>query len=504
MNTEASFNLDQPAGGTESSAAVPLHQQPGLRGRVLQNTAANIAGRGLAIVFSAGAAVLLARFLGAEKLGEYGAIYAYLSLFAWLATFGFEPVLVREISRERGSASSLLRTAMVLSVFLSIGTVALAVVTAPLAGYSGYLRTLLLLAGLEYVLTPVRLPALIFQVDMRQWYSATINVVRQGLWFAMVVVLWAMGAPLVYVVGSRVLAAALESWLMWRYSRPFLAKRGRFLKDRAGMIFSHSFPIAFTSLLAMIYMRIDQVMLHKMVSDSVLGQYVAAVKVSELFEMLPAALMITMAPVLAVSVADSQRFRSYTDRAFRYFMLGACLLSVLMSVGSGVIVRILYGKQFAPAAPLLAVLIWSEIPVFFGTIVANILVVEKKQHLLPIPTLVGAAANVAINLVVIPRYGALGASWATLASYTLAWMICLLFFRQTRAVTFQGLQYAIPVAGLSLFSAVVAVFVFSSSVARLCAAIALFLVGALVTKLIQMSDVQYAVLAFRQSVGRTG
>jgi len=503
MSTEASLNLEQPAGAAEAASSVPLHEQPGLRGRVLQNTAVNIAGRGLAIFFSAGAAVLLARFLGAEKLGEYGAIYAYLALFAWLATFGFEPVLVREMSRERENASNLLRTAMVLSTFLSVGTVAVAVLAAPLAGYTGYLRTLLVLAGLEYVLTPLRLPALIFQVDMRQWYSATINVVRQGVWFAMIVVLWLFGAPLLYVVGGRVLAAALESWVMWRCSRPLLKERGRFLADHAGTIFSHSFPIAFTSLLAMIYMRIDQVMLHKMVSDSALGQYVAAVKVSELFEALPSALMITIAPVLAVSVADPQRFRNYTDRAFRYFMLGACALCVVLSVAAGLVVRILYGKQFAPAAPLLAVLIWSEVPVFFASVVVNVLIAQRKQHLLPIPTLAGAAANIGINLVLIPRYGALGASWATLVSYTLAWMVCLLLFKETRAVTLQGLRYAIPVAGLALLAGTISAFALGSPIARACAALGVFLLGAWLTRLIQTCDVDYAVQALKQSAEKT-
>ena len=160
---------------------------------------------------------------------------------------------------------------------------------------------------MEYALTPLRLPEIIFQVDLRQWYGSTINVVRQGIWLAIIVALWFWGAPLSYVIGGRVLAAVIESGLIWAYGHRFLAEKGKFLWERAGMIFSHSFPIAFTSLLAMIYMRIDQVMLHKMTTDSILGQYVAAVRVSELFEMLPAALMMTLAPILAVSVGDPQK-----------------------------------------------------------------------------------------------------------------------------------------------------------------------------------------------------
>ena len=75
----------------------------------------------------------------------------------------------------------------------------------------GRLRSLLILAGVEYALTPLRLPEIIFQVDLRQWYGSTINVVRQGIWLAIIVGLWFWGAPLSYVIGGRVLAAVIES-----------------------------------------------------------------------------------------------------------------------------------------------------------------------------------------------------------------------------------------------------------------------------------------------------
>jgi O-antigen/teichoic acid export membrane protein len=501
MTSESPSNVGQEESVVQATEA-PALEKSTLRAKVVRNTAANLAGRGLALIFSAGATVVLARFLGSEKLGQFGAIYAYLALFAWMATFGFEPVLVREISRERGNASNLLHTAMVLSTMLSAGTIAVAILLSPFAGYAGHLRALLMLAGLEYVLSPLRLPAVIFQVDMRQWYGATINVVRQGLWFALIVVLWLWGAPLSYVIAGRVVAAFVEALLIWGYSRRFLSESGKFLRERAGKIFSQSFPIAFTTLLAMIYLRIDQVMLHKMVSDSVLGQYVAAVKVSELFEALPAALMLTMAPILAVSVADPARFRSYTDRAFRYFMILACALSVFMSLGAGIVVRVLYGKQFQPAAPLLAVLIWSEVAVFFATVVANVLVARNQERLLPVPTLAGAAINVGLNLVLIPRYGAAGAAWATLISYSAAWMVVLLFFREARAVTWEGLRLALPIVGLALFAVGCATFIPESAMVRVPAGVAVFAIGIWMAKLIHKSDFGFASQLLRASMGK--
>ncbi|HTZ99637.1 MAG TPA: flippase [Candidatus Aquilonibacter sp.] len=487
---ESQTNVVNEAESGAGAADVPLLQRADLRGEIVQNTMANIVGRAFALVFSTLAAALLARYLGSEKLGEYGAIYAYLGLFSWMATFGFEPVIVREASRDRKRASDLVRTAAVLSIFLSVGTVAVAVLVAPWAGYAGRLRDLLILAGLEYVLTPLRLFAVIFQVDLRQWYGSTINVVRQGIWFAIIVVLWALGAPLSWVICGRVVAALIESTLIWAYGRRFLAEKGKFLRERAWTIFSHSFPLALTSLLGMIYLRIDQVMLHKMTSDSVLGQYVAAVRVSELFEMLPAALMFTLAPILAVSVADPARFRRYIDQTFRFFMLGASGLCVFMTVGAPIIVRVLYGKQFLSAAPLLAVLIWSEVAVFFSAVVVNVMIATNQQSLLPIPTLAGAAINVALNLALIPKYAAMGSAWATLVSYSVAWMAVPFFFKRTRSATWQGLRFALPVAAIALLAVKCATLAPISVLPGIGLALAVFIVGTLITRCLKASDVK--------------
>jgi O-antigen/teichoic acid export membrane protein len=293
-----------------------------LRTRVLQNTAALLGGRGISIVLSAGASVLLTRYLGSERLGQFGAIYAYLGLFTWLTTLGLEPVLVREISKERESASNLLHTAIILASFLSVGALLASILFSPWAGFNGHLRTLLILAALEFVLIPFRLPGIIFQVDLRQWYAATINVVRQGLWFGIVIILWLLGASLFYVVLGRLLATAVESALTWAYSRQFLSAGKKFLRERSGKILRHSIPIAFTGLLSMVYLRIDQVMLHKMASDFVLGQYVAAVRVSELFEFLPGSSLVRECQRSAqIPGLHRQTLPLFHDCGFRYLCI---------------------------------------------------------------------------------------------------------------------------------------------------------------------------------------
>jgi O-antigen/teichoic acid export membrane protein len=95
-------------------------------------------------------------------------------------------------------------------------------------------------------------------------------------------------------------------------------------------------------------------------------------------------------------------------------------------------VRVLYGRPFADAGPILAVHIWSSVFVFLGVARGQWLVNEKLQHFYLASTMVGAVANVGLNLVLIPRAGGLGAAVATVVSYALAAWLCSYFHPAVR------------------------------------------------------------------------
>ena len=317
----------------------------------MTNTIVVIGGRAIAIGFSAVATSLLARYLGSEELGEFSAVFAYMSLFGWLATFGIESILVRETSRERASAGSIVRTGVAMMAILCVATTILALFIAPHAGYRDKLLVLVAIATIDTLIAPLRLPGLVFQVDLQQWYSVGINVIRQGLWLGAIIALREYHAPIAYVVGARVAVAAVEALLIWFASRRFVSANSRILWHRAPHFLKESFPIAISTLLGGVYLRIDQVMLHNMVSDRVLGQYAAAVKVSELFETAPSALLFSMAPILSVAAAAQHQFQIYQSRTFRYLNVCAAALCVVITAGAPLIVKWLYGPKFAAAAP---------------------------------------------------------------------------------------------------------------------------------------------------------
>ncbi len=472
--------------GTPAPAA-PAH---GLR--VLQNTVAVLIGRGVGIFCAGAASVLLVRFLGVERSGQYAAIYAYLGLFTWLASFGVGPLIAREASKDRSAAGSLVATGVRIATAFAVLTVAIALACAPVAHLGGRLFSLLAIASVEILLLgPVGLPGIIFQVDLRQWYPSAFSVVRQALWLGIVLALIWAGAPLAYVILGRLAAASVEAGLNWYFGHRFLEGPKEFLSPVAQKLLSGGFVVTLTLLATNIYLRIDQVMLHRMVGDIELGQYAPAVRVSELFEALPAAFVTSLFPLLCISLADPPRFRRLLDVGYRYMLLAGAALSLTFCVGARPIIHTLYGAQFAPAAPLLAVLIWAEIPIFFAGTVGNALFAAGLQKFVLISTVSGAVINVALNLVLIPRWGALGASYATVIAYGLCWTVAFLPFRATRGILWVGLRLLAPITVTALLVFGGASLLPVNDWVRMGAAFLVFVLLALVFKFIRKVDFEF-------------
>jgi polysaccharide transporter, PST family len=436
------------AGQTPPEAEVP---GVGHGVRVMQNTVVVFIARIVGLFFAGAASIILARYLGVERLGEYAAIYSYLGLYVWLASFGVGLLVAREATQHRDQAGSIIFTGASVSAVFAIATTILALAIAPLAHLGGKFLPLLAIASLEiFLLVPASLASVIFQVDLRQWYNSAISIIRQCLMFGIVVTLYFLGAPLVYVVLGRLAAATVEAGLNLFFARRVLESTRRFLTPVAKMLLRDGFVITLSTIAATIYLRIDQVMLHSMAGDQILGPYAAAVRVSELFEALPAAFGSSLLPLLCISVSTPDRFRRHLDFGYRYMVLAAAALSVAFCAGARPITHLLYGSKFSGAAPLLAVLIWSEIPIFFAGTLGNGMVAAGLQAKGLWATLTGAIVNVILNIFFIPPWGAMGASWATVISYWLCWTFALLPFRSTRVILWTGLRLVFPITAVAL------------------------------------------------------
>jgi PST family polysaccharide transporter len=419
----------------------------GMGHRVAQNTLALLGGRAGGAIFSALSSILLFRYMGSNLVGQYASLYAYLALFGWLVTFGMEPVLVREVSRRREMGGTILMSATVAGSGLALLAIVISLMGAPLLGY-GQSLAILTLASIEVLfLPPLRLPTIVLQVDLRQWVAVGISLGRQLVWLTCVIALTMINASLWGIVLARLLCAVIEVLLLLRSSLRSFTTRWRVVWSQMRGALVGGAPLALTGLSVGIYHRADQVMIHNIAGDAVLGQYVAAVNVVELLGAIPVALMTSLSPVLSRIAGDGESFRRYVGGSFKYLVVVACGLSLVMSLGSALLVSLVYGSRFSSTSAILTVLVWSEVPVYCGVVILNALVALGLQRFVPLSTTVAAGLNLALNWLLIPRMGALGAAWATLASYSVGGVLMFTSIKPTRSIAVIGIrQAAMPVA----------------------------------------------------------
>ncbi|MDJ0879216.1 MAG: flippase, partial [Halieaceae bacterium] len=182
-----------------------------------------------------------------------------------------------------------------------------------------------------------------------------------------------------------------------------------------------SWPLLVSSLAIIIYTRADQVMLGQLASTAAVGQYSAAVSISEFWHLLIVAVSASVMPgIIRVHSENRQLFLDRIQLTLDVMTSVTAIVVLALSLLAPLVVALLFGSAYAEAGTVLAIHAWSSIFVVWGVIGSGWHLAEDRQQLSMQRTLLGAAANIALNLVLIPRYGAVGAAVATLAAMLLA------------------------------------------------------------------------------------
>jgi PST family polysaccharide transporter len=170
------------------------------------------------------------------------------------------------------------------------------------------------------------------------------------------------------------------------------------------------------------------------------GLYAATVLIAEAAGHIPAVFMSSTMPLLCQRSSDPARFRSLVQRSFRYLLMAAFPLCLLVTFGARELLGWLYGADFLDAAPALAILIWAEVWVFFGTVMRDTTIAAGFQRHLAAAMFGATLLNVVLNLLLIPTFGIRGAALASLVSYGMHACFAFLLFEETRPFSRLGLR----------------------------------------------------------------
>ena len=403
---------------------------PGLR-KIISNIGWLTMERLLMMLLSLLVGIYVVRYLGPESYGKLSYSISFAGLFNAIAKLGLDQIVVRNIVIQEKSSREILGTAFFLKLVSSLLTVTIIAISIWTFNADAQIRLMTLIIGIGLIFTAFDTIDFWFQSKV---LSRPIALVRSAQLILtstikILLVFWKfplMAFALVFLA-EFVLKAIGMTWVYCqRYQSIF---RWQVSWSRAKDMLKDSWPLILSSVMIVIYMKIDQVMLGNMLGNEEVGNYAAAVRFSELWYFVPMTICSSVFPTILKVKQKSQK--DYYARLQQLYDLMAWLalaVAIPMTFAANTLMTTLLGQEYASAGAILALHIWAGPFVFLGVARSKWLVAENFTQFSFATTSLGALTNVCLNLLLIPAYGGVGAALATVISYAVATHIACIFY----------------------------------------------------------------------------
>ncbi|OAG27032.1 flippase [Thermodesulfatator autotrophicus] len=396
---------------------------PGFR-RYFANTAWLFAEKILRMVVGLFVGVWVARYLGPERFGLLSYAQAFVGLFSAIATLGLDGIVVRELVKDESKRDVLLGTSFVLKLLGAFLVFLVLAVAVRFTKNDAFTNLLIFIIASGLIFQSFNVIDLYFQSKVLSKFAVLANTISFLTSSLIKVVLLIIKAPLiafaVVAVCDTFIAAIGYMFFYSKYGSGAFTK-WKFNFEVAKSLLKDSWPLVFSGIVIMIYMRIDQVMIKNMLGDWSVGQYAAAVRLTEVFLFIP--VIITKSLMPSVIKAKKISVKLYYDRLqslYQFLIFIAFIIAVLVFFTRDELISLLYGEAYFKASKILGIYVWSNIFVYMNNASWQWYIAENLQYLASLRLGLGALANVLLNLYTIPRWGIAGAALATLISYSIA------------------------------------------------------------------------------------
>ena len=367
----------------------------------------------------------IARYLGPSGFGVLNFASALVAVLLAVSTMGMDSTVILRLARDSdeglvlGSALLIRLVAAVVCLALSVGLAWLLRGDEALAFQVCVVAAFSILASVPYVLDYS------FKARTEALAPAVARIVGTALAAAAKVACLLLGLGLLALASTLVLESLLIgagltlAYLLTRRRRTQAPLRS----DRATVqaILRDSWPYIVSISATAAYMKIDVVLLGYLESSLETGIYSLSQKLSEVLYIVPVVLVDSAFPALVRRFDSSARQVDTSGQLLFDLAFGGALLATLLAIAVvQPLVLHLFGASYGPSVDIFYIHAWSSLAIALTYARYRWLAVLDLNTMAPVVTGIGLLVSTALNVVLIPRYGAAGAAVATLIAFSLS------------------------------------------------------------------------------------
>lgn len=398
--------------------------------RIAKNTVILFSSQIVACILGFFYSIYLARYLGPVGFGILSFATALILIYGVLGDLGLSTLLTRELSQDKSLERKYIGNFIPLKIILSIVSYSLLVLSVNLLGYSKEALNVIYIMGLYMVANGfLQLFYGVFQSYEKLEYQSVNLLINNLLIFLMVMfgithgfdVSWF--ALAYFVAGLSVLVLSLMIFL-WKYGSLNLDFQLSFWKKSLIL----ALPLSIVLIFSIISVRVDIVLLELLKGSTEVGWYNAAYRIIDFLMFIPIVYTGAIFPVLSYfHVSSRKSLKVMYEKSFKYLIIFSLPISAAITILAPQIILLLYQNSYYQSILTIQILIWSIPFLFLMSVSGTIFVSINKANTMVKITFITMIFNVALNLVLIPIYGYIGASIMTVLTGVMGCAFCFYY-----------------------------------------------------------------------------
>lgn len=366
----------------------------------------------------------IGRLLGPAQYGVYGVVLSVQTIFGILLTLGVPSAVSKFVAQNTAHAQYILKQALRIQMVIGLCLATTVVLLAPGIAYilndSSLSTYLMFIGGVIFLqgLFPIYVQFLsgMHQFTKQAMLTSLYAVAKLVGAISLIYLFSLYGALAGFAVGG-IIAASFG----WYWTRSIGGSKPYVIPLKSFLSFAGTYAVILVGL--QILMSLDLFMVKAILKDDILaGYYNAAVSLSRISYMLLQGLAFVLLPSVAALTRPGEshdKAVGFIRDALRYLIALILPSVVLASATSKELIILFFSASYAPAAPVLTVLMIGLGALSFYLLLANIVAGAGKAHVALYITGAMIGISAIVGTITIPAFGAVGAAWqTTVASLT--------------------------------------------------------------------------------------
>lgn len=362
--------------------------------------------------------MLTARFLGPSNFGLINYAASIVAFVTPIMYLGLTGVLVQEIVNTPEKEGEILGTSVTMT-FLSSLLCVIGVISFAAAVNRGERETVIVCALYSTLLIFQSLELLNywFQAKLLSKYASGVALFAYAVISGYKIYLLAAHKSIYWFALSNALDYMIIVIGLFIVYKRLGGGRLRFNLSTARRLWGKSRYYIVSNMMIAIFAQTDRIMLKLMINDAATGYYSAAVACAGMTGFVFTAIIDSFRPLIFDDKkTDEIRYEKDMCRLYGIIIYLSLLQSLVITLFSGLIIKILYGAAYSASINALKLIVWYTTFSYLGSVRNIWILAENKQKYLWIINLSGALANVALNYILIPITGIMGAALASLVT----------------------------------------------------------------------------------------